>query len=70
MEEICIRFDLMAEKILKKIDHQSLAKLKEASKKICKFLDNGRFIWQQMILKNVIGNFPFMVFNQKEVKSF
>ena len=38
------------------LDYLSLAKIKEASRDISQFLDNGRFLWKQMILKNISGN--------------
>ena len=56
MEEVCERFPLLAEDIIKEMDYQSLTKLKEASREICNFLDDGRVLWKQMILKNITGN--------------
>ena len=56
MEEVCKRFPLLAEDVIKRIDHQSLTKFKKASRDISEFLDDGRILWKQMILKNVEGN--------------
>ena len=51
-----MRFTLLAEDVMKNIDYQSLVKFKEASRDICEFLDNGRVLWKQIILKNISGN--------------
>ena len=56
MEEACIRFPLVAQKVLKEIDYQSLTKLKEASRNISEFLDRDRILWRQIILKKITGN--------------
>ena len=64
----------MAENIVKKIDYQSLSKCMEANREVCEFLDNGRLLWKQMILKNVKGNSynliqnTFMIVNIFEIK--
>ena len=55
MEEVCKRFPLVAEDVIKNIDYQSLTKFKEASRDVSEFLDNGRVLWKQMILKNITG---------------
>ena len=55
MEEICIRIPLLAEDILKEVDNKSLANYRMISREICAFLDNGRILWKQMILKNIQG---------------
>ena len=56
MEELK-RFPILAEDVIKKIDYQSLTKLKEASRDVSEFLDNGRVLWKQMCLKNLEGNY-------------
>ena len=56
MEEVCTRFPHLARDIIKKIDHLSLTRFKVASRDICKFLESGRFIWKQMISKDISGN--------------
>ena len=43
----------MGEMIYERVDYQSLTKCKEADRKTCEFLNNGRFLWVQMIRKNV-----------------
>ena len=56
MEELK-RFPILAEDVIKKIDYQSLTKLKEASRDVSEFLDNGRVLWKQMCFKNLEGNY-------------
>ena len=59
MEEVCRRFPLLAEKVLSKVDYQSLVKCKEVSKKMNEFLNTGKFLWKQMIIKRITGNLYF-----------
>ena len=56
MEEICKRFPLLVEKILKNLDYQSLIRCKEVGLSMCKVLDNGRVLWKQSILNKIKGN--------------
>ena len=65
MEEVCARFPFLAEEIMKELDYQSLAKCREVGRKICGFLDNGRVLWKQMILKNIAGTVK--VFSEHEI---
>ena len=65
VEDICCRFPHLAEEIMKQIDYQSLTNCKLANRDISKFLDKGRFLWKQMILKNITGN-HLSVFNLAE----
>ena len=58
MEDICSRFPHLAEEIMKQIDYQSLTNCKLANRDICKFLNKGRFLWKQIILKSITGNCP------------
>ena len=55
MEQVCEIFPLVSEKIMKELDYQSLTKFKMASRETCEFLENGRVLWKQMILKNIKG---------------
>ena len=43
----------MGEMIYERVDYQTLTKCKEADRKTCEFLNNGRFLWVQMIRKNI-----------------
>ena len=43
----------MGEMIFERVDYQTLTKCKEADRKTCEFLNNGRFLWVQMIRKNI-----------------
>ena len=43
----------MGEMIYERVDYQTLTKCKEADRKTRQFLNNGRFLWVQMIRKNV-----------------
>ena len=64
MEEICGRFPLLGDKILKKLDNQSLANSKTISRKIFGFLENSGILWKEMIKKNIIGKLNwFKVFS-------
>ena len=56
MEDICKRFPLIAESIVKNIDFQSMSKSKKANRELWRFFDNGKYFWQQLILKNIKGN--------------
>ena len=60
MEEVCRRFPLLAEKVLSKVDYQSLVKCKEVSRKIEEFLRTKKVLWKQMIIKKITGNFKFL----------
>jgi ankyrin repeat protein len=53
MEYICRRFPVLGEMIFERVDYQTLTKCKEADRKTCEFLNNGRFLWVQMIRKNI-----------------
>ena len=53
MDHICKRFPGMAEEVIEKIDLQSLTKFNEASREGSNFLDKGRVLWKQMILKKI-----------------
>ena len=55
MEEVCKRFPLLAEDIIKKIDSQSLTKAKEANRTVSELLNNGKVFWKQMIMKKMSG---------------
>ena len=57
MEEICRRYPLLADKVFKKLDYQSLANIKMVSRKTFGFLENGRILWKQIIMKNIIGKY-------------
>ncbi len=61
MEEICGRFHLLGDKIVEQLDYQSLANSRMVSREICEFLDNGRVLWKQIILKNITGNFVYVL---------
>ena len=56
MEEVCKRFPGLAEDVIAKIDPKSLTRFKKSSRGVTKFLENGRGLWKQMILKNISGN--------------
>ena len=56
MEDVCKRFPLIAESIVKNIDFQSMSKSKKANRELWRFFDNGKCFWQQLILKNIKGN--------------
>ena len=57
MEEVCKRFPGLAEDVIAKIDPKSLTRFKKSSRGVSKFLENGRGLWKQMILKSISGNF-------------
>ena len=67
MEEVCKIFPLLGEKIAKELDYQSLTKFKMASRDTYEFLDNGRILWKQMILKNIKGNKNVFAGTQKSI---
>ena len=51
METVLKRFPFASKIILKKLDDQSLARSKEASRGITEFLENERFYWIRIIQK-------------------
>jgi hypothetical protein len=53
MEYICRRFPVLGEMIYERVDYQTLTKCQEADRKTCEFLKNGRFLWVQIIRKNI-----------------
>ena len=62
MEEVCRRFPLLADRLLSGLDYQSLVKCKEVSKKMNEFLNTGKFLWKQMIIKRITGNLYFHLY--------
>ena len=53
MEDIFTEFPNLGENIINEIDQKSLTNFRMASRKICKFLVSGKFLWKQIILKNI-----------------
>ena len=80
MDVICKRFPLVNKMVLKNLDNQSLARIKEASQRQAEFLKNQRFNWIRVIKKynrnfeafeeswrEVINKIPFDVLEQLAV---
>ena len=55
IEEFLQKFPILSEKIMKEMNYQSLTNFKLASSEICEFLNTGRILWKQMILKSIKG---------------
>ena len=53
MEEIVIRFPVIAQQILEQLDNQNLTKCRTVDKILCSSIDENRLIWTRMI-KNYI----------------
>ena len=53
MEEIVIRFPMIAQQILEQLDNQNLTKCRTVNKMLCSSIDENRLIWTRMI-KNYI----------------
>ena len=49
MDEICIRFPHIGEKILYLLDYQTLHNLKDASRIICRLVNNTKPFWVKSI---------------------
>ena len=49
LEELCQRFPLIAQKIMKHVDNKTLINFKEAGRNTNDFLENERFYWIRII---------------------
>ena len=58
MEEIVMRFPVIAQQILEQLDNQNLTKCREVDKTLCSSIDKDRLIWTRMI-KNYIKDNNF-----------
>ena len=58
MEEIIMRFPMIAQQILEQLDNQNLTKCREVDKTLCSSIDKDRLIWTRMI-KNYIKDNKF-----------
>ena len=56
MENLCIRFPVASEMVLKNLDDQSLKRGKLAGRGMAEFLENEKFYWIR-IIKKYIANF-------------
>ena len=62
MEEICLRFPHIIEKINKVLDIKTLVKFKEANRLVCYIIDNqkkGRYFWTRVIQTNLSNCIEF-----------
>ena len=55
MEEIVMRFPIIAQQILEQLDNQNLTKCREVDKTLSSSIDKDRLIWTRMI-KNYIND--------------
>ena len=53
MEEIVIRFPVIAQQILEQLDNQNLTKCRTVDKIICSSIDKNRLIWTRMIKNDI-----------------
>ena len=56
MEEIVIRFPVIAQQILEQLDNQNLTKCRTVDKILCSSIDENRLIWTRMIKNYIKGN--------------
>ena len=53
MEEIVLRFPVIAKQIFEQLDNQDLIKFREVDKPFCSSIDQNRLIWNRMIKKYI-----------------
>ena len=62
LEQLCLRFPLIEDKILKQLDYQSLIKFTTASKEMADIQQRSRFFWIRMMQYQLdilyLGNIP------------
>ena len=59
MEEIVIRFPVIAQQILEQLDNQNLTKCRTVDKILCSSIDENRLIWTRMIKNYIKGTGKF-----------
>ena len=59
MEEIVLRFPVIAQQIFEQLDNQDLIKFREVDKSFCSSIDQNRLIWTRMIKKYIKDNNKF-----------
>ena len=59
MEEILLRFPVIAQKIFEQLDNQDLIKFREVDMTFCSSIDQNRLIWTRMIKKYIKNNNEF-----------
>ena len=59
MEEIVIRFPVIAQQILEQLDNRNLTKCRTVDKILCSSIDENRLIWTRMIKNYIKGNGKF-----------
>ena len=56
MEEIVIRFPVIAQQILEQLDNRNLTKCRTVDKILCSYINKNRLIWTWMIKNYITGN--------------
>ena len=59
MEEILLRFPVIAQRIFEQLDNQDLIKFREVDMTFCSSIDQNRLIWTRMIKKYIKDNNEF-----------
>ena len=59
MEEIVIRFPVIAQQILEQLDNRNLTKCRTVDKILCSYINKNRLIWTRMIKNYIKGNGKF-----------
>ena len=59
MEEILLRFPVIAQQIFEQLDNQDLIKFREVDMTFCSSIDQNRLIWTRMIKKYIKDNNKF-----------
>ena len=68
MEIICLRFPLVADKILKNVDNHTLMNFKESSKAIYNFINRERFYWFRILQTKCQMDWLFSEYWKKTTK--
>ena len=59
MEEMVLRFPVIAQQIFEELDNQDLIKFREVDMTFCSSIDQNRLIWTRMIKKYIKDNNKF-----------